>query len=223
VTALTYRSRPSLQPLEDRYAPATFTVTSASDGGAGSLRQAILDANAAGGFDEIVFGSGLANQTITLSSALPAITDDDGVSITGPGRTALTVSGNEAVRVFDVAAGAAATITGLTITRGNAGTGAGGGVRNQGTLTLNDLGVTLCVAAEGGGIANEIGGTVTLNRVTVQSNQATGLTGNPATASGGGVRNLGSLTATASSITGNTSVGSGGGVHHASGTLPSPW
>jgi hypothetical protein len=54
---------------------ATFTVTSTADTGAGSLRQAILDANGAAGADAIQFaivGSGV--QTIAPASALPAIT-----------------------------------------------------------------------------------------------------------------------------------------------------
>ncbi len=45
---------------------ATFTVTTAADSGAGSLRQAILDANANAGADTIAFdipGSGI--HTIT--------------------------------------------------------------------------------------------------------------------------------------------------------------
>ena len=41
--------------LEDRTAPAVFTVTTLADSGAGSLRQAVLDANAAGGADEVQF------------------------------------------------------------------------------------------------------------------------------------------------------------------------
>jgi hypothetical protein len=36
-------------------APATFVVTTTSDSGAGSLRQAILDANANAGADTITF------------------------------------------------------------------------------------------------------------------------------------------------------------------------
>ncbi|HEX4441091.1 MAG TPA: IPT/TIG domain-containing protein [Thermoanaerobaculia bacterium] len=54
---------------------ATFTVTNTGDSGAGSLRQAILDANAAPGADAIHFdipGSGV--HTITPASALPDIT-----------------------------------------------------------------------------------------------------------------------------------------------------
>jgi len=54
---------------------ATFTVTSTGDSGAGSLRQAITDANNAAGADTIAFnitGSGV--HTIAISSALPTIT-----------------------------------------------------------------------------------------------------------------------------------------------------
>jgi len=60
--------------------PHIFVVTNTNDSGAGSLRQAILDANAVSnsddGLDEIQFdipGEGV--QTIALSSELPAITD----------------------------------------------------------------------------------------------------------------------------------------------------
>src|SRR6185295_18755785 len=45
---------------------ATFTVTSTNDAGAGSLRQAIIDANAAAGTDLIDFSIGAGAQTITL-------------------------------------------------------------------------------------------------------------------------------------------------------------
>ena len=55
---------------------ATFTVSTTADSGAGSLRQAITDANSTPGADTITFsiaGSGV--QTITVSSALPTITE----------------------------------------------------------------------------------------------------------------------------------------------------
>ena len=62
--------------LEQRIAPATFTVTTAADAGPGSLRQAILDANALPGPDDVVFQiPGAAPQIIALQTPLPAITD----------------------------------------------------------------------------------------------------------------------------------------------------
>lgn len=54
---------------------ATFTVTTTADSGAGSFRQAILDANANGGTNSIVFQiSGTSPFSIVLASVLPAIT-----------------------------------------------------------------------------------------------------------------------------------------------------
>ncbi len=56
--------------------PQTFTVTNTNDSGAGSLRQAIIDANATSGTDRVVFDiTGGGTQVIDLVSALPSITD----------------------------------------------------------------------------------------------------------------------------------------------------
>ncbi len=52
---------------------ATFTVNKVADSGSGSLRQAILDANAAGGADTITFAPGLAGKTIAPLTPLPDI------------------------------------------------------------------------------------------------------------------------------------------------------
>ena len=71
---------------------ATYTVTTTADSGAGSLRQAILDANNASGADTIAFdipGSGI--HTITPLTALPHVTESltiDGY--TQPGASANT-------------------------------------------------------------------------------------------------------------------------------------
>lgn len=55
---------------------ATFTVTNTNDTGAGSLRQAIIDANALAGPDTITFTIlGPGPHTINVLSALPTITD----------------------------------------------------------------------------------------------------------------------------------------------------
>ena len=61
--------------LEDRQLLSTFTVSSTSDSGPGTLRQALLDSNAVSGPNIIDFNiSGSGVQTIAPTSQLPAIT-----------------------------------------------------------------------------------------------------------------------------------------------------
>ncbi len=58
-------------------AAATLTVTNTNDSGAGSLRQAILDSNAALGTDQITFNiPGAGVHTITPATPLPLISGD---------------------------------------------------------------------------------------------------------------------------------------------------
>ena len=80
---------------------APFSVTNTNDSGEGSLRQAISDANASAGEDTINFDPSLSGQTITLSSQQLTIADSAGLTIDG-GSANITVSGNNALRVFDV-------------------------------------------------------------------------------------------------------------------------
>jgi hypothetical protein len=55
---------------------ATYTVTSTTNAGNGTLRWAIDQANARIGMDTITFGAGLAGSTISPLSELPALEDD---------------------------------------------------------------------------------------------------------------------------------------------------
>jgi uncharacterized repeat protein (TIGR01451 family) len=76
------RSRLGLEALEDRLAPATFTVVNTDDSGPGSLRQAILDSNANGTPGQVNLIQFNESQpfvpghafTIKLASPLPAVT-----------------------------------------------------------------------------------------------------------------------------------------------------
>src|SRR5262245_41475840 len=67
---------PRLEALEDRCLPSTFSVLNTNDSGPGSLRQAIVDANANAGSDVIGFNlAGGGVQTIAPLSPLPTIMD----------------------------------------------------------------------------------------------------------------------------------------------------
>jgi hypothetical protein len=169
-------------------------VTSTADSGPGSLREAIENANAMPGADSITFA---ISGTITLVSALPPITDPAGLSIDG-GAQSITVSGNNAVRPFQTAAGALMELRRLTVTAGRATTGAGI-VNSGGTLIIADSTISGNVAgfgSGGGGLLNE-SGTVTISNSAISGN-GTLYAGN-----GGGIINKGTLTISTSRISGN--------------------
>lgn len=193
----------ALTTATKRVSAATFTVTNLDDGGDGSLRQAILDANANPGADIIDFQDELTG-TITLTSGeLPLVTED--LTINGPGIFAITVSGNHASRVSVVNTGVTAVISGLTLTDGQI-SGNGGGIFNLGNLTLNNVAVSGCVSGlGGGGIFNN--GTMTITNSTLSDNHA-----NDNNAGGGGILSNGPLAITSSTLSGN-SAARGGGIY----------
>ena len=78
---------------------ATLTVTNLNDSGAGSLRQAVIDANTPGP-DQIVFQSGLTG-AINLTSGDLNIQDGE-LTIQGPGAAQITVDGDGSDRIFDL-------------------------------------------------------------------------------------------------------------------------
>jgi hypothetical protein len=228
-----HRSRLRLELLEDRCVPST--VTTLMDSGPGSLRDAI--ANSSPG-DTIDFQSDLSG-TITLTSGELLLGQD--LTIAGPGADVITVSGNNASRVFEIAASATVDISGLTISAGQA-TGSlnGGGIENAGTLTVTDSVISGNNAPGNfaGGIDNT--GALTVLTSTVSGNNAgagAGITnrgsgpvtvadstvsGNVSNFNGAGLLNAsgGTLTVTDSVISGNTNFGgNGGGILNGTGTL----
>lgn len=188
---------------------ATFTVTNLNDAGAGSLRQALTDANGAAGADTIDFTPGLTG-TITLTTGQLDVSDS--VTLTGPGATSLSVSGNNASRVFNTYNGTSVldvTISGLTITGGNAVEGAG--IRNNDeNLTLDSVVISGNAAAgDGGGLwADGFNMNLTVRNSIIS--------GNTAGDDGGGVYvedTGGPALFENTRITGNNAAGKGGGAY----------
>jgi CSLREA domain-containing protein len=137
-------SRPvrlTLHPLEDRLAPATFTVTTALDvvdpaDGKRSLREAITAANSRPGADLIVVPKGTFAVTIGGTFENADATGDfditDSVTIRGAGRNLTVLDGRQADRVFHVLGSSPAstpvTLERMTVRNGLA-NGPGGGSR----------------------------------------------------------------------------------------------
>src|SRR5262249_45265183 len=101
-----------MEVLEDRCLPSTYTVMNLADHGPGSLRQAVLDANAHPGADTIRFAPGL-HGPLALTGGELNITDS--LTIAGPGEGRLAISGNHASRVFHVSGAATVTIRDLAV------------------------------------------------------------------------------------------------------------
>jgi len=72
----------------------TFTVILTTDGGYGSLRWAITEANSLPGQDIIEFDIWGANKTLVLQSPLPALVDPDGVIIDGLSQSGAVLGGD---------------------------------------------------------------------------------------------------------------------------------
>jgi hypothetical protein len=200
------RARLRLEALEDRSVPST--VMNLNDSGFGSLRQAIIDTPSGATVD---FQPGLSGP-ITLTTGELLIAKN--LTIAGPGASIITVSGNHASRVFDIAATFTVDIAGLMIADGMS--SSGGGIFNGGTLTVANCTISGNTGDfGGGGILNYgpptgVGGTMTIINSTIS--------GNTASSAGGGIDNGGQTTVLAitnSTISNNT----GGGVYNAGGTL----
>lgn len=195
---------------------ATFVVTNVNDSGPGSLRQALLEANATMGADVIEI---TAVGVISLLSPLPVITE--ALTIQGPGADLLAVDGGGNWRVLDSTA-VPITLSDLTIQRGNvSGASAnGGGIRSMGSLTLINVAVLSNTAQNHGGGVHVLGDITvtnglfqnnhTLNGVggALRSNSITTISGtqfldNSAQGDGGAIFALGQLTITHTHFQGN--------------------
>ncbi len=201
--------RPRVEPLEDRFLLAACHVVRLANINAGhdlgtgqargSLPYCINYANNNPGPDTIDF-----NVTGTISpfaTNLPVLASD--MTIMGPGSDLLTISDCHSQAIFVIGTGATVTISGLTMTKCDHGLGAGG-IRNYGTLTLEDSTVTKNpnwfsdYDGIAGGIHNS--GTMTILRSTISHNEVAYDNEN---GYGAGIYNTGVMLIENSTISGN--------------------
>jgi hypothetical protein len=205
-----------LAPVPSR--AATLTVTKCNGNGNGSLPDTIASAASV---DTILFDTGLictGKDAITVRSTL---TLSQSVTIDGSGAT-IEVDGGcilsgtvcnstgGGVQVFQVNPGVTATLNALTIQHGLATNGFnGGGILNEGTLTVTNSTFLENYGTDGGAIDNAgPSNALTVTSSTFLRNSAS---------VGGSIFNPGTATVTNSTFAGNASLSSGGGIYNMSG------
>ncbi len=218
----------------------TEIVMNTNDSGAGSLRQAVVDAMPG---DTITFDASLDMDTIKLTTGEITLSED--IVIIGNDTTNTIIDGNANSRIFHITVGISVVIHGVALHNGKSdGTqsglsGRGGAILNEGVLGLFYSKVagntTIGQFGDGGGVANSGSNTeATFTNTSIYGNTAgrcgggvfnlrgqvtfinTSISGNTANDDGGGVSNLlgGEVAFTNTTISGNTASLNGGGVHN---------
>jgi hypothetical protein len=215
-----YRTRMLLELLEDRCVPTTFMPTTFADGvlGSGSLRDAVLQANADTGTDDdtiqlvagtyalTIVNTGGHHETAGLEGDLNITNTSHRLIIQGAGSSSIIDASQLQDRVFQIInPGTVVIFQNLVITGGLAQDDGSNGALAGTTDAL------------GGGILNN-GGNVTLDNVVVQNNVARGgdaaaFSGAPGhNARGGGFYSTGgALTIAGAMIANNQAIGGRGG------------
>jgi hypothetical protein len=223
---------------------ATITVTNLSDGGAGSLRDAISTASPN---DIINFDPGLAGGTLVLTSGELDINKNltiDGLA-NPDGTPDITISGGGTSREFLFEDSITATLNGLVMVNGSVSGVQGGGITlgQSDVITVSNSRLSNNSASGflggGGAIFVSALGSLTILNTAIYDNSAgtvgggiyadgfatvnivnSTLSGNSAQTVGGGayVRTSGTLTFVNSTISGN-SAGTGSGIYESFGTV----
>ncbi len=186
---------------------SSIAVTNCNDSGAGSLRQAVTGSSSG---STVTFS--LASACSLIHETSGSILISNNLTIDGPGSAALAVSGNNANSVFMISDLATVTISGLTIEDGNSDNG--GGIDNDGILTISGCTISGNSANNnlgfGGGIFND--GTLVVSDTTISDNTEANF--------GGGIESDDgvSMTVTDSTISGNQAENGGGGIESTGGT-----
>jgi len=190
-----------LLALAGPVAAATITIDPSTPGGiAGAI-------TAAGAGDTIILNPGTYTENgITVSKNLSIRAN----TTHGHGYADTIIDGSNAGRILAVNALVTLTLDNLTLTRGNAGAGSGGAIRNSDTLTVTNVHFTSCTAASGGTIDNP--GTATITASEFSSCSAP---------YGGAIVNGGTMSVQTSVFSGCSATGTSGGAIYNGGTIPS--
>jgi hypothetical protein len=212
-TAVTFVVNSKLDQPDDLTMPGTCHTAA----GTCTLRAAVMQANLTSGIGAtITLPAGTYLLTIPSTPAngvevgdLNLTTPSVGsptITIAGAGSSTTIIDANQLDRAFDVQGGRTATISGVTIKNGFTSTGVGGGIVNDGTLTLDSVVVSdnhLTSLSQGGGIYSDFSATLTVTRSTIILNVA---------GTGGGICSAGTLTVSDSTISQNITSTYGGGI-----------
>ena len=224
-----------VQRLEGRALLAAFVVDSTLDtvdvnpgdgiaadaAGLVTLRAAIQESNALPGADTITLPAGTYTLLLVGPGEDLAASGDldlrDNVTLTGAGADVTIIDGISQDRVFDVMTGIIARVSGVKITGGAAvfSEEDGGGIRNQGLLTLTNDVLRSNSASGGGGAIASYGAssTLTISDSRFELNSSNGSVG------GGAIFNSSLTTVTRGVLVGNSSNGNGGAIVNSGGSL----
>jgi CSLREA domain-containing protein len=195
-------------------------------GGVCTLRAAVQEANETSARDRIVVPAGTyvltrlgADEDSADLGDLDLLQD---VDIEGAGAGLTVVDGNLGDRVFDVAFGVAASLSGMTVRNGRvqppvSPTGGGIVVRTNGSLDLVECVVEGNHANHGGGLNAFPGSTISVVDSQFRGNRAQDPT--YVLGDGGAISSRGDIDIEGSSLSGNSADGDGGAVESANGVL----
>ena len=210
-------AQPDMGAVEQQsFGSADFVVTTLIDELDGdrtaddvSLREAIAVANANPGTDVITFSEAISVNRGTIALMLGELAITESISIVGPAQQLLSIAAAGS-RIFNMTDAAGSfDVSNLTLTGGEALTGAGrgGAILNAGELTLNSVVIADSRALTGGGVYSV--GDLNLLGSIIRGNEASNDV-DMVISQGGGIFAEGSLHVEASTISHNTAEHGGG-------------
>ena len=160
--------------------------------------------------DQVSFDASLHNDTITMNYGdtynYNEMKIHGAADIVGPGADLLTISGNNASRIFYLPGNdSVVTMSGLTLTDARNDGAAGGAIGSNARLVMDRMAIRNSTADFGGGIYNSQNGNMTIRNSEISDNQSE--------RAGGGIYSVGRLTVSNTTISGNDAGSRGAGLY----------